>query len=221
MEQQRIPENLIMGFFPKLETIPFLEDVFAQHIPDLVSTWDAIGRTQSVSWPWVMMQELVLTAFCTHTAVLNPENSIDVCSLTWTFLLHPGATQSSGLTRMYAYVWDELDISLNRDILARHQEAVERASHVPDAPKPRKPLPVSSTLSSGSIEGVGLQASEPQNMGVACGFLAEGSKFLEWLKHESGDNKSICTELHERFKWKRQTINSARSFDIYYPHIDC
>ena len=56
-------------------------------------------------------------------------------------------------------------------------------------------------------------------MGVACGFLAEGSKILEWLKHESGVDKSICREPHERFKWKRQTINSARSFEMYYPHI--
>ena len=51
MEQQRVPENLIMGFFRKLETIRFPEDIFAQHTPELVSTWDAIGRTQSVSWP--------------------------------------------------------------------------------------------------------------------------------------------------------------------------
>ena len=56
-----------------------------------------------------------------------------------------------------------------------------------------------STLSSGSIEGVGLQASEPQNLGVACGFMAEGSKWIEWLLNESGVNRSICTELYERF----------------------
>ena len=121
-----------------------------------------------------------------------------------------------------------------------------------------------STLSSGSIEGVGLQASEPQNLGVACGFMAEGSKWIEWLLNESGVNRSICTELYERlsnqighpnvflcqcvhashrvplcvqrdlrnspvcsefmlvfprFKWKRQTINAARSFEMFYPHI--
>ena len=56
-----------------------------------------------------------------------------------------------------------------------------------------------STLSSGSIEGVGLQASEPQNLGVACGFMAEGSKWIEWLLNESGVNRSICRELYERF----------------------
>ena len=56
-------------------------------------------------------------------------------------------------------------------------------------------------------------------MGVACGFLAEGSKFLEWLKHESSVDKSICREPHECFNWKKQTINSARSFEMYYPHI--
>ena len=57
--------------------------------------------------------------FCIPTAVRNPDNYFDVFSLPWTFLSHPDATQSSGLTRMYADVWDELDISLNRDVNAR------------------------------------------------------------------------------------------------------
>ena len=98
------------------------------------------------------------------------------------------------------------------------RQAVERANHVPDTLKPRNTLPVSSALSSGSNEEVGLQASQPQNMGVACGCLTEGSNFLERLKHELGDKKSICTELHKRFKWKRQTIDSTRSFEMHHPH---
>ena len=177
MEQQRIPENLIMGFFQKLETIPFPEDVFAQHIPELVSTWDTIGRTQSVSWPWVMMHELALTGFCTPTAVLNPENPIDVFSLTWTFLLHPGATQSSGLTRMYADVWDELDISLNRDILARQPRSSGTCKPCARRAENSETFAGEFHVVKWIYEGVGLQASEPQNMGVACGLLAEGSKF--------------------------------------------
>ena len=52
-----------------------------------------------------------------------------------------------------------LDISLDRDILAGTKKQWNVASHVPDAPKPRKPSPVSSVLSSGSVEGVGVQAS--------------------------------------------------------------
>lgn len=39
-----------------------------------------------------LLQELALTSFCTPTAVLCPENSIDIYSLLWTFFLHPGAT---------------------------------------------------------------------------------------------------------------------------------
>ena len=53
---------------------------------------------------------------------------------------------------------------------------------------------MSSTLLTSSIEGVGLQAAEPQNMGVACDFLAQGSKCLRVMRV----NKSISTELHER-----------------------
>ena len=42
---------------------------------------------------------------------------------------------------------------------------------------------------------------------------------LVWLQYESGVNKSICTEFHERFKWKRHTICSARSFVMCHPKI--
>ena len=59
---------------------------------------------------------------------------------------------ASELTRVYADVGDESHISLGRDIDARHEKAVERANHVPDTLKPRNTLPVSSALSSGSIE---------------------------------------------------------------------
>ena len=75
--EQRVPDNF-MGFFRSLETIPFPEDTFMEHIPGLVAVWDSLGKTQSVSWPWVMMQELALTGFVTPTAVSNLVNSIDV-----------------------------------------------------------------------------------------------------------------------------------------------
>ena len=63
-----IPENHIMEFFQKFETINF---------PD----WDAIGKCLSVPWQSVMMQDVVLTGCCTPAPLLNPEITPDVCSL--------------------------------------------------------------------------------------------------------------------------------------------
>ena len=48
--------------------------------------------SDAFSWFLLLLQELALTSFCTPTAVLCPENSIDIYSLLWTFFLHPGAT---------------------------------------------------------------------------------------------------------------------------------
>ena len=89
--------------------------------------------------------------------------------------MHTGATQASGLTRLYSNVWDEIDLSLNRKLYETYLGSMD---NVRTEPSLRKFALMSSTLSSGSIEGVDLPAVEPQNMGVACGFLADGSKVL-------------------------------------------
>ena len=114
------------------------------------------------------MQDVVLTFCCTSTALLNPENTIDVHSLLWCILLHPGAAQSSGLSRLHADVWDEIDIALNRELYEKYFGSMDNMHRDRAEPTPRKPAPMSSTLSSGPIEGVGLQAAEPQDMGLAC-----------------------------------------------------
>ena len=44
--------------------------------------------------------------------------------------------------------------------------------------------------------------------------MAEGKRFFKWLLQEGSLNESIATELHERSKWKRTTINDARSFVV-------
>ena len=43
-----IPENHIIEFLRKLDTIPFLENVLREQIPALIDTWDVIGKCLSV-----------------------------------------------------------------------------------------------------------------------------------------------------------------------------
>ena len=72
-----------MEVFRNLDIIPFLENVVREQIPALIDILGAIGKCLSVPWQWVRMQEVVLTGFCTPTALLSPENTIDVYSLLW------------------------------------------------------------------------------------------------------------------------------------------
>ena len=132
-----------------------------------------VGKCPSVPWQWVMMQEVVLTGFCTPTALLSPENTIDVthsCGASCCTQVRPSRLDQPAAT---FDVWDEIDIALRKYLGSVDNVHCDRAE-----PTPRNPAPMSSTLSSGSIEVVGLQAAEPQNMGVACDCLAQGSKFL-------------------------------------------
>ena len=73
------------------------------------------------------------------------------------------------------------------------------------------------TLSSGSLEGEGRLMAQEQNLGRSTGYMAEGKRFFKWLLQEGSLNESIATELYERSKWKRTTINDERSFEVLYP----
>ena len=55
--------------------------------------------------------------------------------------------------------------------------------------------------------------ASPQNLGRVCGFLTEGKRFFSWLAAEG----SLTTELFERAKWRRVTLDGSRSFVLMYP----
>ena len=82
-----------------------------------------------------------------------------------------------------------------------------------------KEAKVDTTLGSGSFEGISISAAQQQNLGMAVGFMAEGSKWLEWLMSVKSTNRSIATELHERFLYKRTTVDGQRNFKMPFPYF--
>ena len=73
------------------------------------------------------------------------------------------------------------------------------------------------SLGSGSLEGEGKVASQTCNLGRACAFLTEGRRWFNWLSAEGSLNETIVTELFERAKWRRVTLDGNRSFTIMFP----
>ena len=50
------------------------------------------------------------------------------------------------------------------------------------------------------------------DQGRSCAFQAEGKRTFSWVQQEGHVNEATVTKLHERYKWKRTTINGDRSF---------
>ena len=212
-------EDTVNAFFQDLETIPFPTEALRRLYPELVAEWEVVAKLESVPWAWVALLELSLSGFLAPTACLYPLNSIQIFALTWPFLLHPGSTQTSGLLRLYQDVLDEIEIAIN----AWRAEAA--AGWARDNPAPgggvQNPFAgsVSLSLGSGSLEGEGKVASQRQNLGRTCAFLTEGKRWFNWLQAEGTLNETIVTELYERAKWRRVTLDGTRSFTLMYPYF--
>ena len=210
-------EAAVNQFFSDLESLEFPDATLRELYPDLAEHWEVVGKLQSVPWQWVCSVELSLAGFLAPTACLYPVQSIAIYALTWVFLLHPGSTQTSGLLRLYQDCLDEIERAVNLD---RAEAATEwRASRPNPGPNEKNPYEgrVNFSLGSGSLEGEGKVASQTCNLGRACAFLTEGKRWFNWLSAEGTLNETIVTELFERAKWRRVTLDGTRSFTIMFP----
>ena len=207
---------MISDFFTELEAEDFPTDLFEQHYPEAMERWKLIGITQSCSWIWVMFTEICLVSFLAPTAVLTPIPSVVIYGVLWFFFLHPGATSTSNLLRLYSDALDIVEHRARADRVRRREEwtqtrgrdaAADDGRRAPAAPgkNPYKGE-LNITLSSGSLEGEGRLMAQEQNLGRSTGYMAEGKRFFKWLLQEGSLNESIATELYERSKWKRTTI---------------
>lgn len=238
-------EDVVNDFFKELEQTPFPETKIKELFPDLVAAAERIASLQSVPWPWVLMCELSLTSFLAPTACLYPVNSIRLFPVFWTFFMHPGSTQTSGLLRFYADIYDEVEFAVNDDRTKKRAEWAQRnptrAAGVAAHPAQRAAQPgrsahagrsrspparqanpftgrIGFTQGSGSLEGNGLEAAAKQNLGTSCSFMTEGKRWFRWLGREgSSVNEAIVVELYERMRWKRAVVNEQRGFNMPFP----
>ena len=74
-------------------------------------------------------------------------------------------------------------------------------------------------LASGSLEGEGKKAAQPQNLGSSCGLMPEGEKWMSWCLAEGQVNRSIVVEVCERAMWHWYTAMADRSFSVQFAYF--
>lgn len=237
-------ESVKNDLFRLLESETFDAQILRDLYPDLRQQWTDVAAAMQVPWQYVMVLDLSLAASMAPTAVLFPLPTLQIYPVVWWFLLHPGATNTSAVVRLFADVLDLLEREMNkrRDDL-RADWANSNAGHRPG----QNPFTgaVSVTGGSGSLEGEGKLMALPQNFGRSISFMTEGKRLLKWLQSEGALNESIVVELWERLglkfwmffhpccivsytlavffvavrgmKWKRPTVNADRTFTVDCP----
>eukprot|EP00438_Fugacium_kawagutii_P021394 Skav232441 [mRNA] locus=scaffold189:307222:308406:- [translate_table: standard] len=188
-------------FFQAVEAgVVFPEAEIAALTPaPLLQHWKDVAATQSVAWPWVLC-ELSLASFLTPIARFQPLASFSLFSLTWSFFLHPGSCHTSTLLRLYRNVLHALEEKANAHRAAERQRLAAQAMPNPAAQRllreqKKKLQPFIFRLGTGSLEGISLRITSFVGWTAACGFMVEGTQFLQWLQTEFLVNKAIATQL--------------------------
>ena len=107
---------------------------------------------------------------------------------------------------------DEIELKLNKDRREQREPAQSRSSERQRPSNIHTEDDVDIVQGTGSIEGLGLRASLPQNLGMSVGFHVEGKLWLRWMLDQGALNKAIVITLFERFRWKRTTIDGKNLF---------
>ena len=169
-----------------------------------------------------------MVSFLTPTAVLHPIKSINVFSLARFFFLHLGVRNTSNLLGLHQTLFDVVGSRArsDREHRARRWETEHGAGRV--LRNQRQPArsnphtgPIDMMHSAGSLECEGRVMARPQNRGWSSECQAEGKRTFSWVQQEGHVNEATVTDLHERYKWKRTTINGDKSLEISFPFFGC
>ena len=152
-----------------------LGEAFATNLcPALMQVCKMIGETQGLGWEWPCLALICCAPGLSPQDVMNLAPSIPVRAVVWGCLCHPGATNSSGVIRIFGKA---IEIVLKRmqvheSIVGQlqgngnHYEAEERQL----------------LAGGGSVAACGLQMSSERNRSAALSIEPEINVFLSWIQ---------------------------------------
>lgn len=226
----KLTEQAILAAFASAEQVAFPAQELQALMPDLWVHLSLVSDTLSVPLSWVLLAEVCTAAFLAPTSLLLPTKTMPIYPMPWAFILHPGATQTSGLMAAFQRTMRQIEIwehEYQQQEAKARQQAPPQPDERPDgeaAEQPPKklrfspPPPTRMSFSSGSVDGVVQRMAEPQNISRAAAFLAEGLIFLGWISDQCGANKGLITQLTDRMLWDKVTVK-ARWVSFFAPYF--
>ncbi|CAK0832518.1 unnamed protein product [Prorocentrum cordatum] len=187
-----------------------------QHCPEVVEVSEMLAKCLAVHWEWVLL------ALLACVGVLIPEDrfetapSIEVQSSLWIILIHPGATNSSGVISLVTKAMTKLVNRLHKyetDSYDAHYNALSAEERGEYDPPPRRQV-----LAGGaSLPANGMIMSCHQNRGAALAAECEVEGVFSWFQNEMGVDKAVPGKLWDGNAWHRPVMDKARAFSVDAP----
>ena len=183
---------------------------FQAWLPDVMWASQMLADTLAVCWEWGFLALLTVTSGLIPQDRLEPAPSISIPSSLWVVLLHPGATNSSGVVQTIATA-----VSTMFEWLHAQENAEHLAGRGDEAPR-RQLL-----AGGGSLAATGLQMSLQQNRGAALSVEPEIEQVLSWFTAESSIDRAAPAKLWDGSDWHRPVMDKTRAFTVHRPWFGC
>ena len=194
---------------PKLSSVEA-----AAHCPHIMKVVMLITNTLGVCWQWVLAAALVITAGLVPQARYELAPSVDVPSSMWVLLLHPGATNTSGVVKLVVETVQMLMARLEEHENAEAKQAADAEGQDIVHP-PRRQL----LAGGGSLAATGMQMSQKQNRSAALCAEPEIGQLLQWFSCDSGIDAGAIAKLWDSVAWERPVMDKHRAFSVPAPWL--
>lgn len=190
--------------------------------PEVVATAAQLADTLSVCPEWSLLALLSIAGGLVPRDRFEPAPSISISSSMWVCLLHPGATNSSGVIRvismavekMFERLWRFEMQEAEKTHAAAVEAAGEEAEAIPDLQLPPKRQLLAG---GGSLAATGLQMSLGQNRSACLSAEPELDQVLSWFTAEASIDKGAPAKLWDGVTWHRPVMDKSRAFSVPSP----
>jgi hypothetical protein len=183
-------------------------------VPAIMEAIEPLADALCVSWPSVLLAVLVAVASLAPEDSLEIAPSVTVRSVIWACLLHPGATNSSGVVGCIACALEKL---CQRDF--REAQAVAKAAAAAADAEYVEPLRRQIVAGGGSLASTGLDMSRAHNRGAALVAEPELDNVVQWFTSEASVDSGAPAKLWDGRAWHRSVLDKMRAFTILFPWL--
>jgi hypothetical protein len=181
-------------------------------LPNLMRVAMMVSATLMVCPEWGLFAILTIISALVPADRFRHCPALKVSSAMWVNLLHPGATNSSGVIALVARTVEKLMTRLHADE-KREAEENTPADEATTYPPKRHLL-----AGGGSLAATGLQMSQGQNRSAALAVEPEVDGVLSWFRQEgSSCDKGAPGKLWDNVNWSRPVMDKTRAYDVIAP----
>ena len=174
--------------------------------PAVVDVCTMIGDTLGLGWEWPCL------ALMSCAPALSPRDrmemfpSNEIRAVVWACLCHPGATNSSGVIKVFHRALGT--------IMHRMEQCETAIGHANGQNAKFKAKKRTIVAGGGSVAATGLQMASEENRSAAVSVEPEIDVFLGWLQQEVGIDKGVAGKLWDASTWHRPVMNGAKAFTV-------